>query len=105
MEDKHKNIIIPESGQTRRIILNRPDKRNSLDDVMIKELTDAINGFSEDKETRSIVITGAGGNFCSGLYLDYLHKISEFDVLQNKKDSQNYSSVTRKLKSVSFLQL
>jgi methylglutaconyl-CoA hydratase len=101
MEDKHKNIIVSEiknfSGKdflkTKKIILNRPDKRNSLDDVMIRELTEAINDFSEDAETRSIVITGAGGNFCSGLYLDYLHKISEFDVLQNKKDSQNYKNL------------
>lgn len=85
-----KNLIIEDKGQTKKIILNRPDKRNSLDGEMIKDITNAINMFSEDESTKSIVISGAGGNFCSGLYLDYLNKISEFDVFQNKKDSESF---------------
>ena len=42
---------------------------------------------------KSIVITGAGGNFCSGLFLEYLNRIQEFDVLQNKQDSENYKEL------------
>ena len=86
-------ILIEEIGCTRIITLNRPEKRNSLDEEMIAELKSAVDTFSETENIKSIVITGAGGNFCSGLYLDYLNKISEFDILQNKNDSMAYKEM------------
>jgi len=89
----YNNILLYEKGLTGRITLNRPDKRNSLDDVMIKEIKDAINDYARSESIKSIVITGAGGNFCSGLFLEYLNKIQEFDVLQNKQDSENYKDL------------
>jgi len=89
----YNNILLYEKGLTGRITLNRPDKRNSLDDVMVKEIKDAINDYARSESIKSIVITGAGGNFCSGLFLEYLNKIQEFDVLQNKQDSENYKDL------------
>ncbi len=86
----YKKILVEDYELTKKIILNRPEKRNSLDEEMIEELTGAVNSFSSDKETRSIVITGAGGNFCSGLYLDYLQKISQYDIIENKNDSRRF---------------
>jgi methylglutaconyl-CoA hydratase len=89
----YNKILIEHYNQTRKMILNRPEKRNSLDEEMIYEITDAMNTFSNDKDSKSVVITGAGGNFCSGLFLDYLQKISEFDVLQNKEDSTKFKNM------------
>ena len=80
----YQRILIEEKDETKKIVLNRPEKRNSLDELMIEELTDAMNKFSNDEETKSITLSGAGDNFCSGLFLDYLQKISEYDILQNK---------------------
>lgn len=93
MENKFNKIIIVENKQTKKIVLNNPGKRNSLDEEMIKELIESFEKFSEDKETNSVIITGAGGNFCSGMNLEYLHKISEFDILENKKDSENFKNL------------
>ncbi|MEO8447630.1 MAG: enoyl-CoA hydratase-related protein [bacterium] len=89
----YNKILIEEINETKKIILNRPEKRNSLDEELIGELTDAFKKYSEDSETRSIVLTGAGGNFCSGLFLDYLQKISEYDILENKQDSQKFKDL------------
>ena len=86
----YNKILIEEINETKKIILNRPEKRNSLDEELITELTDAFKNYSEDSDTKSIILTGAGGNFCSGLFLDYLQKISEYDILQNKQDSQKF---------------
>jgi methylglutaconyl-CoA hydratase len=90
MDNKYNKILIIDSGKTKKLILNMPEKRNSLDEEMISEITCAMNRFSADEETKSVVITGAGANFCSGLNLEYLHKISDYDILQNKKDSDNF---------------
>ena len=87
---KFNTIIVEEIEHTKKIILNRPEKRNSLDEEMIEELTLTFKNLSADKETKSIILSGAAGNFCSGLYLDYLQKISEYDILKNKADSQKF---------------
>ncbi len=89
----YNKILTEEKDNTVKITLNRPEKRNSLDEEMISELTDAFGKFSDDKNTRSIILTGSGGNFCSGLYLDYLQKISEYDILENKADSQKFRNM------------
>lgn len=48
------------------ITLNRPDKSNAFDDSLITELIDALKMVERDDETRAVVITGAGKNFCAG---------------------------------------
>ena len=89
----HKKILVEKTGPTMKITLNRPDKRNSLDEEMIKDLTNVFKKLSDDKETRSVILTGAGGNFCSGLYLDYLQKISEYNIIENKADSAKFKDM------------
>ena len=93
MDSKYNKILVIESGQTKKLILNKPEKRNSLDEEMISEITKAMNQFSSDKVTKSVTISGAGGNFCSGLNLEYLNKISEYNILENKKDSENFKNM------------
>lgn len=89
----YSKILIEQKKGTKKIIMNRPEKRNSLDEEMIFEITDAFNTFSLDNETCCIVIRGAGNNFCSGMNLEYLNKISEFDILRNKKDSEDFKKM------------
>ncbi|MCX7877129.1 MAG: enoyl-CoA hydratase-related protein [Ignavibacteria bacterium] len=85
-----KNILYKVEDGVVEILLNRPEKMNSLDRELIENLTNIINDFSHNEDIRVIVITGSGGNFCSGLYLDYLREISEYDILQNKQDSRKF---------------
>jgi 2-(1,2-epoxy-1,2-dihydrophenyl)acetyl-CoA isomerase len=49
------------------ITLNRPEKKNAINDVMWNELLDTFRTISGNtEEDRVVVITGAGGAFCSG---------------------------------------
>ena len=48
------------------ITLNRPERKNPLTFESYAELRDFFRSLLEVKEVRAIVITGAGGNFCSG---------------------------------------
>jgi 2-(1,2-epoxy-1,2-dihydrophenyl)acetyl-CoA isomerase len=49
-----------------RLRLERPEKRNALDDAMISALVDNIDRAGRDEAVRVIVITGEGDHFCSG---------------------------------------
>src|ERR671922_1155761 len=44
-----------------RLTVNRPDKLNALDAIVIAELADAVTRIETDSAVRGVVITGAGG--------------------------------------------
>lgn len=54
------------NDQVATITLNSPTKRNALEPVMREELAAAIRHIQQDRSIRAVVMTGAGGHFCSG---------------------------------------
>jgi len=89
----YQTILYKETGSIADVILNRPEKRNALNDVMMKEIIAVFSEISTNKSMRVVVLSGAGSNFCSGMDLDYLQKISKYDLEQNKADSQNFKNM------------
>jgi len=71
------------------IILNRPEKRNALNDALVNDLKTALREADADENLRAIVIRGAGKDFCSGADLSALQKISESGALENWDDAHN----------------
>lgn len=53
-------------GRVGVITLNRPERKNPLTFESYAELRDFFRALVEVREVRAMVITGAGGNFCSG---------------------------------------
>ena len=49
-----------------RLVLDRPDKRNAIDDTMMTGLIDAIDAANRDEAVRVVLVTGEGDHFCSG---------------------------------------
>lgn len=59
-------VLYEKDGKTAIITLNRPQRRNALDDDAKQLLAAAIRRAREDRSISSVVLTGAGGHFCSG---------------------------------------
>ncbi len=49
-----------------RVMLNRPERLNALNDQMQLEVTDALTQAESDDDVRVVIITGAGRAFCAG---------------------------------------
>ena len=49
-----------------RLHLNKPDKRNALDDDMVDALIGSIDAAGRDEAVRAILLTAEGEHFCSG---------------------------------------
>jgi len=70
------------------ITLNRPDKRNALNDALVNSLKEALREADKSNGVRAIVIKGAGTDFCSGADLSSLQKIAESSIIENLEDAQ-----------------
>jgi enoyl-CoA hydratase/carnithine racemase len=55
-----------EDGRVATITLDRPEKKNPLTFDSYAELRDLFRGLAHASDVRAVVLTGAGGNFCSG---------------------------------------
>ena len=62
----YESLIWQLDGPVATITLNRPEKKNAMSWVMFNEIRDAFLRAGSDDEVRCVVITGAGGAFCSG---------------------------------------
>lgn len=54
------------SGKVATITLNRPERKNPLSFESYAELRDTFRALTYATDVKAVVITGAGGNFCSG---------------------------------------
>jgi enoyl-CoA hydratase/carnithine racemase len=61
-----KHFLWQVDGKVATITLNRPDRKNPLTFHSYAELRDLFRTLTYSKTIKSVVITGAGGNFCSG---------------------------------------
>lgn len=55
------------SGHVLHIALNRPDKRNAINDEMFDELVEAAEAARTNTDVAAIVVSGMGKSFCAGL--------------------------------------
>ncbi len=55
-----------DSAGVLRLVLDRPDKRNALDDDTVSALIEAVDSAGRDEAVRVILLTGAGDHFCGG---------------------------------------
>lgn len=94
-------LLIEQNGAIRFLTLNRPEKRNALNDGLIAALKDALRAADEDADLRAIVIRGAGKDFCSGADLSALQKIAGASYEENLEDAKNLAelfAMPRKMK-------
>lgn len=59
-------LLFKREGHVATITLNRPEKLNSMSKTMFNELPVAFRAVAADPEVRCVIVTGAGGAFCSG---------------------------------------
>jgi methylglutaconyl-CoA hydratase len=89
MADESNPVLYAMDGAVARITLNRPEKRNALNDVLVNGLKETLRQANNNDAARAIVITGAGEDFCSGADLSAMQKISKASVSENVADARS----------------
>jgi enoyl-CoA hydratase/carnithine racemase len=62
-----KLLTVERHDEVALVTLRRPEKRNALSIELRREIADAFGKISRDKKIGSVVLTGAGSAFCSGM--------------------------------------
>ncbi|HEV7700422.1 MAG TPA: enoyl-CoA hydratase-related protein [Pyrinomonadaceae bacterium] len=92
------NII--NEGAVRVLELDRPEKRNALNDELIAALKDALREADADESLRAIVIRGAGKDFCSGADLYSIQKIAGATYEENVEDARQLAELFELIRKV-----
>src|SRR5690348_7288025 len=65
----YETILYDQRGSVALITLNRPERLNAMNAVMLRELNAAMDAAEADAGIRAIVLAAAGKGFCSGFDL------------------------------------
>ena len=82
------------------ILLNRPEKRNSLTPQLMDDLTHALEAFAASQTCRVVILTGAGSSFCAGLDLDPLAPSHPHSTEEYHADAERIANLLRTLYSL-----
>src|SRR6202162_1874809 len=90
---KPKHFLWSVSGKVATITLNRPERKNPLTLESYAELRDTFRDLTYANDIKTIVLTGGGGNFCSGG--DVHEIIGPLVEMQRKGDMASLLAFTR----------
>lgn len=91
--NEYQTILTDYADQHLKITLNRPEKRNALNALVVDELKDIFNKSKKLPELRTVSLEAVGDVFCSGLDLNYLKTLKNFDHERNLQDSLSLSEL------------
>src|SRR5215211_3158193 len=72
----YERVLYAVSEGVATVTLNRPEKRNALDDLTIEELKACFSAAAADSHVRVVLLNGAGKDFCAGADLSQLERIA-----------------------------
>jgi 2-(1,2-epoxy-1,2-dihydrophenyl)acetyl-CoA isomerase len=59
-------VLFEKVGGVATVTLNRPARKNAIDEVLRDQLSLCVHDIAADRSVRAVVLTGAGGAFCGG---------------------------------------
>lgn len=69
------------------VTLNRPGKRNAMDNIVVQELIGAIEQFREDNSVNIILINANGEHFCAGADIQWMQIAAQNAPKENVQDA------------------
>jgi 2-(1,2-epoxy-1,2-dihydrophenyl)acetyl-CoA isomerase len=84
-------VIYKVEKEIGHIILNRPNKLNTLTEDLVVRVVEALKIAEDDPDVKAVILSGAGNSFCAGADLDVLLK------LENASETSKWFELTASL--------
>jgi methylglutaconyl-CoA hydratase len=88
MQQQYQHITSKIQNYSLIITLNRVDKKNALDPIMIKNIQSILDTNKNNHNIRVVVIESSSDVFCAGADIEYLNKMRNFSYEDNLNDSK-----------------
>jgi methylglutaconyl-CoA hydratase len=79
------------------VTLNRPGKRNALDNLVLKELISAVEQCTDDANIGVILLNANGDHFCAGADIGWMQVAAQMSFEENKKDTMLLTTLLQKI--------
>ncbi len=95
MSSKDFNTIRLETSRTGiyTLRLNRPEVHNAFNELMIEEISSALEQLKEDTSIRVLCVKGTGRSFCAGADLNWMQRSSHYASAENYHDAMQMAQM------------
>lgn len=102
MTEQENAVLIKRRAQgVTDVVLNRPDKRNAFDDVIIQQLINALDEVNQDTDTKVVVLRSEGKHFSAGADLGWMRRMADNTRQENLDDSRELARLMNVLNHLS----
>src|SRR6266566_3843724 len=101
MRTDFQHLLVEQDGAVLTITMNRPEKLNAFNDVVLQEMTEVVEAVAQDDTIRCVVITGAGRAFGSGQDLtSFAQRSNTGDALKVSEHLTKYHRLVLALRAM-----
>ncbi len=96
--DSEQQVILhyPQVGVA-ELILNRPEKHNAFDDVIIQQMLDKLDEAAQNQQTRILILKSNGKHFSAGADLSWMKRMAQNSHADNLLDAAKLAELMRLL--------
>jgi methylglutaconyl-CoA hydratase len=93
----YQSISIEADGPVGILTINRPDRHNAFDEVLIEELTRGLDELEAHPVVRVVVLSAVGKSFCAGADLHWMKRAANYSADENLADAKKLAELMRTL--------
>lgn len=90
-------VLTEVDGGVGIVTLNRAERHNAFDDILIGELTIALRDLALNAEVRVVVLSSTGKSFCAGADLNWMRQAAGYSREENLLDARALAELLRTL--------
>lgn len=84
------------------VTMNRPQKHNAFDDVVIAQLTAAFEALAQNPAVRVMVLAAEGKSFSAGADLSWMQRMAGYSYEENLRDANALAAMLKRLNTLPF---
>ena len=102
MSQQDTAVLLHQRGDgVSEVVLNRPDKRNAFDDVIIQQLIQTLEHVDGDEQTQIVILRSEGKHFSAGADLGWMRRMADNTRQENLDDSRELARLMNTLNHLS----
>jgi methylglutaconyl-CoA hydratase len=94
---KYQSIITEVDGAVGILTLNKAERHNAFDEVLIAEITAGLRELAADPRVRAVVLSSTGKSFCAGADLNWMKRAAGYSQEENLRDAHKLAELMRTL--------